>query len=83
MTSWSSEYFSTEPSVWSAVSAVRVSTPSRSSADTQSIASAIPGGFWMSDLRIRETALATWTVRTCDACLTRRRTISTSRLGPG
>ena len=57
--------------------------PSMFSADTQSIASAMPGGFWTSDLRIRDTALATWTVSTSAAPLTRRRTISTSRLGLG
>ena len=36
-------------------------TPSRSSAASQSIASAIPGGFWTSESRIRDTASATWT----------------------
>ena len=47
-TSWSSPYLSTEPSVRSIVAASSVSTPSSSSAASQSIASAIPGGFCMS-----------------------------------
>ena len=52
-TSWSSPYLSTEPSVRSIVSASSSATPSSYSAASQSIASAIPGGFWMSPSRIR------------------------------
>ena len=57
--------------------------PSRLSAASQSIASAIPGGFWTSLSRMRETAFATCTASVSDAPLTRRRTISTSRSGVG
>ena len=52
-----------------------------SSAASQSIASAIPGGFCTSLSRMRETAFATCTASVSDAPFTRRRTISTSRCG--
>ena len=83
ITSWSSSYLSTEPSVRSTAAASSRSTPSSSSAATQSIASAIPGGFCTSLSRMRETAFATWTASVSEAPLTRRRTISTSRSGDG
>ena len=79
ITSWSSAYLSTEPSVRSIASTSSSSTPSTASAATQSIASATPGGFWTSLSRIRATASATWTASVSEAPRTRRRTISTSR----
>ena len=57
--------------------------PSRLRAATQSIASAMPGGFCTSLSRMRETAFATWTASVCDDPATRRRTISTTRWGSG
>ena len=67
----------------SIVSASSASTPSRSSAASQSIASAIPGGFCTSPSRMRATASATCTASTDEAPFTRRRMISTSRSGRG
>ena len=55
-TSWSSPYLSTDPSVRSIAAASSCSTPSTSSAASQSIASAMPGGFCTSLARIRATA---------------------------
>jgi hypothetical protein len=57
--------------------------PSRLRAATQSIASAIPGGFCTSLPRMRAAALATSTASVSDTPRTRRRTISTSRSGVG
>ena len=57
--------------------------PSTVSADSQSIASAIPGGFCTSESRIRATAPTTWTASVSEAPLTRRRTMSISRSGVG
>ena len=57
--------------------------PSRLSAASQSIASAIPGGFCTSLSRMRDTASATCTASVSEAPRTRRRTISTSRSGVG
>src|SRR6185436_10408594 len=51
----SSRYLSTEPIVSSAASASSTSNPRTSSAATHPIASAIPGAFWTSRVRSRET----------------------------
>ena len=67
----------------SIAAASSASMPSSESAASQSIASAMPGGFCTSESRIRETASATWTASVSGAPLTRRRTISTSRCGDG
>jgi hypothetical protein len=74
---------STAPSVRSIVVASSASTPSRSSAASQSIASAMPGGFCTSLSRMRATAVATCTASTSAAPFTRRRMISTSRRASG
>src|SRR4029079_2654317 len=78
-TSWSSPYFRTLPSVRPITSGSSFATPSSSSALSQSIASAMPGGFCMSPSRILATAVTTCTASDSDAPLTRRRTISISR----
>ena len=54
-------------------------TPSSSSARSQSIASAMPGGFWMSLSRITATAATTLCASPSETPPTRRRTMSSSR----
>jgi hypothetical protein len=79
--SMSSRYFRTEPSV--RCGGVEGRTPSRPSADTQPIASAMPGGFCTSSDRRRATERATCSASDVVDDGTRRRMISTARSSAG